>query len=220
MRFRIAPSLLSADFSRLDREVAAVESADLLHLDVMDGLFVPNLTFGPPVIATLRRHTNLLLDAHLMVRQPEVLYGGLAAAGVGRISVHCEVCTHLHRQLQGIRNLGISPGVALNPATPLSAIEESLAWVDFVLVMSVDPGFGGQKFIRESLDKITRLRAMRQDLDIAVDGGVTGENAGELVQAGATTLVAGSAVFSEKDRAAAISNIRKAGVRAAGQGAT
>jgi len=210
VNIRIAPSLLSADFSRLDRELGSIKDADVVHLDIMDGNFVPNLTFGPPVIAALKDHTALPLDAHLMVRRPEVLYQPLAEAGVSRISVHCEVCDHLHREFQRIRSLGMSPGVALNPGTPLEAISESLAWVDFVLVMSVDPGFGGQVFIPESLDKISRLRTMSGNLEIAVDGGVSSLNARRLAEAGATTLVAGSAVFGSPDRSAAIEYLRTA----------
>jgi len=208
MNIRIAPSLLSADFSCLDREVETVRNADLLHLDIMDGVFVPNLSFGPPVVASLAKHTELELDAHLMTTRPGLLYEDLQRAGVSRVSIHCEACLHLHREFMMIRSLGISPGVALNPATPLSAIEESLAWLDFVLVMSVNPGFGGQSFIPESLDKIARLRQMRPDIDIAVDGGINTENAAALVRAGATTLVAGSSVFSYPDRRAAISALR------------
>lgn len=208
MRIQIAPSLLSADFSCLDREVETVSDADLLHLDLMDGVFVPNLSFGPPVVAGLAAHTELKLDAHLMVTRPGLLYEGLAHAGVARVSVHCEVCTHLHREFMQIRALGMSPGVALNPATSLQALEECLAWVDFVLVMSVNPGFSGQSFIPESLDKIRRLRRMCPDLDIAVDGGVCPGNAGELVDAGTTTLVAGSSVFGCPDRGAAIRELR------------
>ena len=208
MKTRIAPSLLAADFSRLDREVERVCDADLLHLDLMDGVFVPNLSFGPPVIASLRQHTELEFDAHLMVSRPEILYDNLQRAGVSRISIHVEACVHLQRELSRIRSLGISPGVALNPSTPLCAIEEALAWVDFVLLMSVNPGFGGQSFIPESLDKISRLRRMRPDMDIAVDGGVKPDNAAALVRAGATKLVAGSAIFSQPDPRAAISAFR------------
>lgn len=180
----------------------------MLHLDLMDGVFVPNLSFGPPVVASLAGHTDLELDAHLMTTRPGLLYEDLHRAGVSRVSVHCEACLHLHRELMRIRSLGMSPGVALNPATPLSAIEEALSWVDFVLIMSVNPGFGGQKFIPESLDKIRRLRKSAPEMEIAVDGGVNTENAVELVRSGATTLVAGSSVFSYPDRRAAISDLR------------
>ena len=208
LKIRIAPSLLAADFSRLDREVEEVRDADFLHLDLMDGVFVPNLSFGPPVVASLRSHTKLEFDAHLMVSRPEILYDDLQRAGVSRISIHVETCPHLHRQLARIRSLGISPGIALNPATPLSAVEESLAWVDFVLLMSVNPGFGGQTFIPESIDKISRLRRLRPGMEIVVDGGVKPANAADLVRAGATTLVAGSAIFSRPDPRVAISEFR------------
>jgi ribulose-phosphate 3-epimerase len=220
MSIRVAPSLLSADFASLAEEIRDVESggADLLHLDLMDGRFVPNLTFGPPIVARLAPHTTIPLDAHLMVADPDSLIPDLARAGVSRISVHVEACTHLHRTLHGIRDLGVSPGVALNPGTPLVSVEEALSWVDFVLVMSVNPGFGGQDFIAESLDKVLRLRKMCGDrrLDIEVDGGVAPGTARQLAAAGATTLVAGSAIFGHSDRARAIHEIRAAAEEGAG----
>lgn len=217
MTFRLAPSLLSADFGRLDREIADVESggADLLHLDLMDGHFVPNLTFGPPVIAALARYATVPLDAHLMVADADSLLVPLAKADVARVAVHVEACPHLHRTLSTIRGLGMSPGVALNPATPISFLEEALPLVDFVLVMSVNPGFGGQHFIPQTLGKIARLRTMAgaANLDISVDGGVSPETIGPLVDAGATTLVAGSSVFGRSDRHAALSELRAIGAR-------
>lgn len=210
---RIAPSLLAADFARLADEVRAVEraGADLLHLDIMDGHFVPNLTFGVPVVRAIAPLCVVPLDAHLMVTNPDPLIADLAAAGVARIAVHVEVCHHLHRTLATIREAGAAAGVTLNPATALATLEDALPFVDFVLVMSVNPGFGGQDFIPESLAKIRRLRALVGDrpLDITVDGGVEVTNVAHLVAAGATTLVAGSAVFGRPDRVAAVAELRR-----------
>lgn len=212
MSIRLAPSLLSADFSRLAEEVAEVEwgGAELLHLDIMDGHFVPNLTFGPPVVRAIAAHSKIALDAHLMVTDPDDLIGDLIAAPVARIAVHVEVCNHLQRTLETIRAGGVEAGVAINPASSLSLLEDALHWADFVLMMSVNPGFGGQDFIPETLDKISRLRQMvgERPLDIAVDGGVCLENAASLANAGATTLIAGSAIFGVEDRASAITDMR------------
>jgi ribulose-phosphate 3-epimerase len=209
----IAPSLLSADFARLADEVEDVQQggADMLHLDIMDGHFVPNLTFGLPVVTALARHCRIPLDAHLMVTNPDPMIGQLAAAGVARISVHIETCTHLNRTLDLIRSEGLEAGVAINPGSSLSLLEEVYGWIDFVLLMSVNPGFGGQQLIPESYDKLQRLRRAAGDgIDITVDGGVDATNAGRLTMAGATSLVAGSSVYGQKNRAAAISQLRQA----------
>jgi ribulose-phosphate 3-epimerase len=214
MTIRIAPSLLSADFSKLASEVEEVQraGADLLHLDLMDGHFVPNLTFGPMVVDWLAPHTSIPLDAHLMVTDPDALLEPLANSGVKRVAVHVETCTHLHRTLAAIRELGMEAGVAINPATSLALLADAVCWLDFVLMMSVNPGFGGQRFIPETRQKITRLREMPggDTPDITVDGGVGPDNARDLVRAGATTLVAGSSVFGDTDRARALSKLRRA----------
>jgi ribulose-phosphate 3-epimerase len=198
---RLAPSILSADFAHLADEIAAVEraGADQIHLDVMDGHFVPNLTMGPAVVAAVRRVTKLPLDVHLMVTDPDRYLEAFAKAGAGILTVHAEVLPHLHRTLQVIRGLGCRAGVALNPSTPVSAIEEVAGHVDVVLVMSVNPGFGGQAFIPESESKISRVRAWLretgQTADIEVDGGIDERTIGPVVAAGATMIVAGHAIY-------------------------
>lgn len=214
MSVLVAPSILSADFGRLAEEIRAVEAAgaDLVHVDVMDGRFVPNLTIGPVVVEAARRATKLPLDVHLMIVEPEKYVDAFAKVGASRISVHAEACPHLHRALQQIRAAGAMPAVALNPSTPLSAVEEVLGEVGMVLVMSVNPGFGGQSFIPAAVDKIRRLKGMADarglKFDIEVDGGVAPGTAPQVVSAGANVLVAGNAVFKAKDYAQAIRALR------------
>lgn len=213
---KIAPSILSADFSRLGDEIRAVEAAgaDLIHVDVMDGHFVPNITIGPPVVAALRKTTRLPLDVHLMIEDADRYVPDFCEAGADWISVHVEACPHLHRTLQLIKNCGRRAGVVLNPGTPLASLEEVLHEAEFVLLMSVNPGFGGQAFIPGALKKIATLRDwIREsglDVEIEVDGGVKTGNAGDLVRAGAEILVAGSAVFESPDYRATIEAFRKA----------
>jgi ribulose-phosphate 3-epimerase len=215
MSTRIAPSILSSDFGRLAEDLRAVEAAgaDLIHVDVMDGRFVPNITIGPLVVEAVKRATALPLDVHLMIVEPEKYIADFAKAGAAIITVHQEACPHLHRTLQQIRAAGCKPSVVLNPSTPLCTIEEVLTEVDQVLLMSVNPGFGGQSFIPSTVDKVRRLRAMLDArglsrVDIEVDGGVNAETAKQVVAAGATVLVAGNAVFKAKDYRAAIAALR------------
>ncbi len=214
---KVAPSILSADFSRLGEEIKAVEAAgaDIIHVDVMDGHFVPNITIGPLIVEAARKSTKLPLDVHLMITNPELYIADFAKAGAGYITVHAEAAFHLNRLVQSIKEQeGVKAAVALNPATPLSSLDYVLADIDMVLIMSVNPGFGGQAFIPSALDKIGRLRKRIDELglrtEIEVDGGVKPENAVSIINAGADILVAGSAVFGKKDYAAAIRGIRGA----------
>jgi ribulose-phosphate 3-epimerase len=221
---RVAPSILSADFGRLADEVRAIEAAgaDVVHVDVMDGRFVPNITIGPLVVEAVRKVTKLPIDVHLMIVEPERYVEAFAKAGADLVSVHAEVSPHLHRTLQVIRGAGARPAVALNPSTPLSAIEWVLEELAMVLVMTVNPGFGGQKYIEACTDKIRQLRALADArnpaLEIEVDGGVKADTASLVAAAGANVLVAGTAVFGAPDYRAAIDGIRAGARRGRGEG--
>jgi ribulose-phosphate 3-epimerase len=216
MNVRIAPSILSADFARLADAIAIVEraGADLIHVDVMDGHFVPNITIGVPVVAALKRVTKLPLDVHLMISDPDRFLDAFVAAGSAMLTVHAEVLPHLHRTLTRIRELGAKAGVALNPSTPFDAVAEVIEQFDHLLVMSVNPGFGGQTFIPRTLQKVAdardRLRQAGSRASIGVDGGVDVTNAGPLVAAGASILVAGASIFGTPDPAAALRSLRDA----------
>ena len=218
MQLKIAPSILSADFGRLADEVRAIASADYVHVDVMDGHFVPNLTIGPVVIEAVKRATALPLDVHLMIEDAERWVGAYAKAGADIIGVHVEAAPHLHRTIGQIRELGKRACVVLNPATPLTSIEYVLGDVQQVLIMSVNPGFGGQSFIPSQLDKIRALRRMILDrglsIDIEVDGGIKVDNVAAVVDAGANVIVSGSGVFGTKDYAATIAELRRRGAAA------
>ena len=213
---KIAPSILSADFSRLGDEIKAVEDAgaDWIHVDVMDGHFVPNITIGPPVIESIRKVTKLPLDVHLMIEHADRYVKSFAEAGADLLTVHVEACPHLSRTLQKIRELDVRAGVVLNPATPLSSLEEVLHEIDMVLLMSVNPGFSGQSFIPSILDKASNLRDImshyEDEIEMQVDGGVRVDNAGKIKEAGASVLVAGSAIFNSKDYKKTIQQLRDA----------
>ncbi|HQE19022.1 MAG TPA: ribulose-phosphate 3-epimerase [Aggregatilineales bacterium] len=213
---KIAPSILAADFARLGDEIRAAEAAgaDLIHVDVMDGNFVPNITMGPVVVKSIRPVTDLPLDVHLMIAEPDRYLEDFAKAGADALTFHVEATPHLHRTVQLIHNLGLKAGVAINPGTPASALEAILPFVDIVLVMTVNPGFGGQTFIEQSVGKIARVSAMLDEIgspaNLLVDGGIDANTAGRVVAAGADTLIAGSSVFGRGDVGAAIRALKDA----------
>jgi ribulose-phosphate 3-epimerase len=215
----IAPSILSADFTKLGAEIDAIErgGAEIVHVDVMDGHFVPNITVGLPVVKAVSKATRLVIDTHLMIDDPGLYATQFVDAGADMVSVHVEIDRHLHRTLMSIREKGALAGVAINPATPLSALEEALQFADFVLLMSVNPGFGGQKFIGSSIDKVRRLRSMIDSRGlktrIEIDGGIDRTNIAEVVNAGAEIIVAGSAVFGTPDPAQGVRELREASVQ-------
>lgn len=208
---KISPSILAADFSDLKSEIKKIEAADadMVHIDVMDGLFVPNISFGLPVIKAIRRCTNLLFDVHLMIKSPERYINDFKEAGADIITVHAEATDHLHRTLQSIKASGAKAGVALNPGTDPSAIKYVLSETDMVLVMTVNPGFGGQKFIGDMTKKVAEVRAMAPGLDIEVDGGISSDNIDLVTRAGANVIVAGSAVFNAPCAKDEIENMRR-----------
>ena len=204
-KVKLAPSILSADFARLGEQIAEATSAgaDYIHIDVMDGHFVPNITIGAPVVASIHPRSNLPLDVHLMIEHPQRYNSDFAASGASIITVHVEACPHLHRTIQSIKELGVKAGVALNPATTLGSIEEIVPYVDLILIMSVNPGFGGQAFIPATLPKIAKLRQIldekKLNVELEVDGGITIDNIPSIVEAGADVLVAGNSVFKAKE---------------------
>jgi ribulose-phosphate 3-epimerase len=211
--FEIAPSILSADFTRLAEEIAEVKAggAKMLHVDVMDGHFVPNITIGLPVVKSIRKATDLLIDTHLMISEPGRYAVDFVKAGADMVSIHVEADHHLHRTLTAIKEVGAKAGVAINPATPIELLTEALPYMDFVLLMSVNPGFGGQSFIPTMVDKLRRLKQMiglrGLPVRIEIDGGIDESNIGEIVAAGAEMIVAGSAVFGKNDAAAAVKSL-------------
>lgn len=226
MSVQIAPSILSADFAALGAAVAAAErgGADLIHVDVMDGHFVPNITIGVPVVKSLRRIAKVPLDVHLMIEDPDRYIDAFADAGAAMISVHVEALRHLHRTIQAIKKLGVKAGVAINPATPIVMLEDVAADLDYVVVMSVNPGFGGQTFIPRSESKVREVRALldraRNTAPVEIDGGVDQGNVAQVVSAGARIIVAGSAVFKTPDPERAVRDLKAAAIAAAGASGT